>query len=398
MLTERQAIFVKYLVDQIGFSEGDFLQQYLNELVKQGHSLAHLAAFRATPSQVREYDESIQDFMRDKYTLRNGFLIPRELELIDLLLLERDIKKDRKFRERAIRTRGFSATDVANFTYCPVSFSLSRSFDIVKPISAEIGSFLHKQHRLARFVEQRIETKPIVKPEQVFRSQNIKIKNPAAQEMIDDLDTSYAVFLGSSDRKSGHSFFTSTNGQFFSQPDYIFFNNSTQNYFVVEEKFQWIPDGPSRRRSKDEAIKVHRKRNWLGFYESHINQLRSYLYGIPDYALAYGYLTYWEYTINAGQPSVEQCKVEKIASNEMKHREVIREIAKDILNVLRYHGGEFDIIKRTPSKCAGCVYGVLCGHKTGRFETFDYPYSKKHMRLEYVPFPEQLRKPKEDSD
>lgn len=54
--------------------------------------------------------------------------------------------------------------------------------------------------------------------------------------------------------------------------------------------------------------------------------------------------------------------------------------------------GDFDRNSMSPIKCAGCVQGVLCGHKTGKFDKFTYPYHRKYLQTKKVPFPEELKK------
>lgn len=396
-MSDRSAIFQKYLIDQIGFKQDAFLNEYLDKLAAHKHAYAHLAAHEALKHRNGQiyYPD---DHQYRKYVFRNGYFVPTKLNIIDLLLLERNVKKERKFTSRKAGNQGFSASDISNFTYCPVSFSIARSFQVIKPISAEIGSFLHDQHRLSQFVERRTTEDKVAKAEKDLKSRDILCKNKTSRELFDELSVSCAVFLGSTGQDTTPNYFTSSNGRYHGQPDYIFVNKNTGRYFVVEEKFQWIPKKPDRSMSQDDKDGVNRERKWQGFYDNHRNQLRSYLYGINDYSLEYGYLVYWEYVINEGQPVVEQCRVDRTRTSDAKNRDIIRKIAHQIHYVLRYHGGEFDVDNRSASKCAGCVYSILCGHKTGRFPTFNYPYSLDHMRLVYVPFPVELKQKRDDSD
>lgn len=46
------------------------------------------------------------------------------------------------------------------------------------------------------------------------------------------------------------------------------------------------------------------------------------------------------------------------------------------------------------NKCAACVVNKYCTHKTDKFDVLKIPYSKNDLLLNYVEFPEELKKDK----
>ena len=64
-------------------------------------------------------------------------------------------KAENLFKMVSIDKSTISATDIANYSYCPVSYAISKSFTIIKPITAQIGTDFHEQHRLSNFFELR---------------------------------------------------------------------------------------------------------------------------------------------------------------------------------------------------------------------------------------------------
>lgn len=175
-------------------------------------------------------------------------------------------------------------------------------------------------------------------------------------------------------------FFRSTKGNYVGQPDYIFKNNS-DNHFVVEEKFQYQYD------TSDESDKI-------SFHHNHINQTISYLHGIPDFNIQYGYLVYWKYNISDGRVNVHSCYVRKIVKSEVT-RVHITAVFVELKKFLESGVTDFDVAQRTANRCANCAVTVFCGHKTGSFDKLEIPYSKKYWKLKFVPFPKELIKPPE---
>jgi hypothetical protein len=131
---------------------------------------------------------------------------------------------------------------------------------------------------------------------------------------FDELSKSSIVFYGHDNEEN--RYFKSANENFIGQPDYIFKNDTTNDIFVVEEKFQFLPKDPSTfdysYYSDEEEQKIIKKRASKTFFSNHVNQLNSYIYGIGEYDIRYGYLVYWKYELEDGNPNIVACNVLRI--------------------------------------------------------------------------------------
>ena len=167
-------------------------------------------------------------------------------------------------------------------------------------------------------------------------------------------------------------------GDYVGQTDYIF-RNAQSSYFVIEEKFQY------------ESVNGYVDDEKRKFHANHVNQLISYLHGIADYPIDYGYLIYWKFDFDWGAPFVHSCFIKKITKSEATRKQIIAiyTILKNFLNTKTLN---FDVTKRNPKKCANCVSNLICGHKTGKFATLTFPYSLSYLNTQYVEFPKELKK------
>src|SRR5690606_12343253 len=89
---------------------------------------------------------------------------------------------------------------------------------------------------------------------------------------INTIKQSELVYADFKTKKS--KYFKGKNGVFVGKPDYIFKDNEGK-FFVVEEKYQY------------QAYSTGETPN---FYDNHINQLLSYIYGISRPSIDYGFL------------------------------------------------------------------------------------------------------------
>lgn len=211
---------------------------------------------------------------------------------------------------------------------------------------------------------------------------------------FDELSKSSIVFYGHDNKESKNKYFKSAKGNFVGQPDYIFKNDATNDFFVVEEKFQFLPKDTStfsyNYYSDEEKQKIIKKRESKTFFSNHVNQLSSYIYGIGEYDIKYGYLVYWKYELDNGDPNIVACNVLRIDKTD-KGRQQIRETFINLKNLITNKGGAFDINTRVPAKCASCVSNLLCGHKTGKFTSFSVPYSKEYLKVYFATYPDELK-------
>lgn len=329
-MSKRSSEYKKYLASQIGFKDDAFLSEYLNE------------------TSIEKLSEELN--------LRKGKI---------QLLPSTDFKK-------------ILATDIENFTYCPVAYSIGKTFVLPKSKEAETGTELHEEQLLV----EREQREPSLKQEARENysvsnfQQDRKTENYINEEnqfLFDDLQNSELIFPLEEDIEKGKDF---KNGNYTGKPDYIFRNKLTNTFFVVEEKFHFLASDGT-------------------FYPNHTNQLRSYLFGIKEFHLEYGYLVYWKYDWNhypdGIEPKIESCHVKKVERNE-EERQKLLQISGALRSFTESKALSFLQENRVSKKCANCVATSLCGHKTGRFKEVSLPYKLEWTKAYFAPFPESLLK------
>lgn len=392
-LSYKQELYKNYLIKKLGFNDDTFLEKYV--------SLLEIVSpkFKLLGKQIKIWNEEIQKFLPEKddpykkYIEKDKYFIPEKFNVIDLLNIELDIKKKSDYTAKKIQLNSISATDISNYTYCPVSFAISKSFELPKLESAILGTSEHERHRLINYLVPFKVTKYISAYMNPVEEEKILSFNPFLNDnnqlFFEELSKASIVFYGHDSKESQNKYFKSENGNFVGQPDYIFKNDTTNDIFVVEEKFQSLHKDSSY--TKEEEQSILKKRTSKAFYQNHINQLSSYIYGIGELDIRYGYLVYWKYEFENGTPNIVACNVLRI-DKTAAGRQQIKETFINIKNLITKKRGVFDINSRVPAKCANCVTNLLCGHKTGKFTSFSIPYSKDYLKVYFAKFPEELKK------
>lgn len=407
-MTELQNIYYNYLLAKLNFNKDEFFKGYIQELTKSCSRYRSLGAKKArydpkTKELLLPYDHDFK-----KYQLEGELLLPTSFSMIDYLHMECEIKRKRKYYTLKTDVKSVTASQISSFTYCPVSFSISRTFKVQKLISATVGESFHQQHRLLNYVQIDVgsgQCSTPAKPKNLISFKR-EIDSDAAA-LVEEIHDSVAVHVDNSESGQDAKVYTSKDGKYSGKPDYIFFNNKSKEYFVVEEKFQCIPKMPDaselkrwRYEHKSYAEEILRIRSDVDFFENHLNQLRSYIYGVKEFKLSHGYLVYWRYSIekatnheNKHTCKVEQVRAKKILRSDNSNRQKLVSVFKHIQSFLTKGEMEFNIeTQRNPNKCANCVVGYLCGHKTGRFSQVTAQYQEDFLKLTNVPFPEELKK------
>lgn len=365
-LTKRQKLLIDFLVKRIGFSVNDaFTKDFIDAFVKYSH-----------------FDEARKDSTGDGRIFKNFS--------IEKLTKEIEIRSDWNKYKKENLSNDIYATDIENYTFCPVAYSISKSFDVPQNIDAKTGEELHRKELFNDafnmlpsdygigkcFASQKTtRDKDVVKYdntdnlksiEQFFKYQN--------KQFYEDLRDSELIFpLEFLNEKK---VFRSKKGNFVGRPDYIFKNSVTGKFFVIEEKFRFY----------DYSLQPNN-----AFYKNHSNQLRAYIYCIDEFSIDYGYLVYWDFVFDYGVPVISEARVKRIEKNQ-RERKLLEDVYRKIQNTIRAKGGNFINDYRNPQKCAKCGTSIFCGHKTGKFKTYDFPYSYKHLKLKNVSYPEELRK------
>lgn len=408
-LSSKQKLFLNYLLERLHFPVDKFREQYLEHLATHYEEFLNLAAIPIKRNTKTGEIVFPKDHGFKKYDERDGRLVPTRFNIIDLLMLECNIKRKRKFKALKPSEMSISATDISQFTFCPVAWSIAKTYELPKLMSTRLGASMHEQYKLLHFVRLRKPEGIDTTAEQNLQRHVTKLDcDSDGRELLRDLTDSVAIFVGTTRDGEERKYFIGKDNRYIGQPDYIFYNARTKKYFVVEEKFHMIPRPPRRDLPAGwradhgyDPDAIDRVRQQTIFYENHLNQLRSYVHAIQEFKPLYGYLVYWRYFLadrdsGTEKPDraihIEQLRARKVSGSSDFDRNALKKVYVDIKRSMQNAGDKFDPKHRSPSKCAGCVQSVLCGHKTGRFDSFTYPYDQKYLNLKRVPFPEELRR------
>lgn len=368
-LTDRKSIYFKYLIKRIGFSDNEFSKNYLIELNKNIFKFKFIDSIPLETQNIESDDEYFV-IGNKYYIIKNDIFVPIKFDIIDYLTKEYSIKKNKiiKYRKNS-NPKIISATDLANFVYCPVSFSINKTFITSKIEATHNGVFLHEQARILNYYKNIDEEKIDYDSSNVIDDSFIDNLNKL---FIEDVRNSTLIFSGHN-LQDNEKYFISNKGTYAGQPDYIF-KNQKNDFYVVEEKYQLNNDNSSDH-----------------FYKNHIMQLISYLHAIPNYYFKYGYLVYWKYNNDYGDLKITSLKVNKIEKTENSKIYLIKEF-NNLKNFIKSGVLSFDTNNLNHKKCANCVLNLYCGHKTAKFDKITYPYSENFLKTYYVKFPENLRK------
>ncbi len=353
--SKRQYLFAVYLLKQFGIEDSIFIEKSLHY-----YAMAY--------GYYRQYESGTFFNTSDS---------------IEQLLLEKTIRKERKkIQQKEIDKKHFNATDLANFTFCPVSFAINYSFVIEHPTGkkyADIGTELHNKLNLIKRVEKYEKTKSI--EHSIFNHPEIlKVLNSK-------------VIYNGHNRESKQCFFNEAT-KIACDPDYIFLDNKNE-FFVVEEKYHYYKD-PKKATYNEKWLEwngyydtgenmTERVENWENFnpifFKNHQIQVIAYLKNITKYTLKYGYLVYWYYDINeASEPYIHKVGVKKLVLDNYTES-LYKQTTVSINNFTTATTQVFDTESINPNKCAGCVVNKYCGHKNKRYTEFTLPY-----KLDYLTF------------
>lgn len=367
MFSEKQNIFAQYLLKKIGYVNSDLIKTYLIKLES---------------IYGKYYKEWRKETYPSGYERHYWVLGYSNSECIDELLKEIEIKKNLGsiILKNIPEKTSISATDISSFNFCPVSFSISKSFEIEHPTNEDkrvIGINLHETLRL---VDKKLPSNG--KESDFFHSvvlENEKIKKIKNCELI----------------FSGHSkenfYFINKEQNYVGQPDYIF-KDTNNKYFVVEEKFKYLNNYIDDESFEYENIIANRERIKNYFFENHILQLQSYIENIKEYNIDYGVLIYWFYDFYDGIPNVHSVSLKIIKKGD--NSELLKKATNDLKDFIK--NKSIDLINQiNPNKCAACSVNKYCAHKTNELKNLTIPYNCYFMKLKFIDFPKELKK---DSD
>ena len=357
--TSRQWLYVKFMMKKIGFTNDEIISVYLRH-----HEKIYSTWYTTTNKygvEQRHYDIS---------------------NCIEMLKDEIELKKNKKnIKLKEITDNRFAATDLSNFVYCPVSYSIGKTFEITNPsgqLYTEIGLKLHEQLRLLN------KQVPYYLKEDNYYSDDEVAEN----ELIKKIKQSEIIFAGHTNKQK---VFVNREENFVGQPDYIF-RDKEGKYFVVEEKFHYLKS--KNHVSWEEQPNLYESLT-NKFFDNHRIQLISYVKNIKDYPISYGYLIYWYYDMNEvriasakyeDMPQIHDIRIKKIVLNQPE-LEFYDSTKYKINDLLKNKGQIFDKGNLNPNKCAACVVSKYCSHKSGRLNNYSLPHSLSDINLYYAKYP-----------
>lgn len=368
--SKKQNLFLDYLLGKIGFQKEVLIFKYKAKL----------------ESIYGKYHKEWRTVTYDSgYTKEQYYYRYSNSECIEEVLKEIDIKKSLgsisllDFNENS----KISATDLSSFDFCPASFAINKSFVIEHPTGEDKRVIGVNFHETLRLIDKKI---PSEFDESDFVEYDVRENNTIKK--IKDCEL---IFSGHTKEKI---VFENKSKNFIGQPDYIF-KDPNGKYFVVEEKFKYLNSYYNPDDYQAEEIEKSRQKIKSTFFSNHIVQLASYLDFIKEYDLDYGILIYWFYDFNDNRPFVHS-----VSTKVIKKREYSQLLEKTLSNINQFRESKEIDFKNSvnPNKCGACVVNKYCAHKTDELNTLKIPYNRYDLKLKFVAFPEELKKPKDKDE
>ncbi|GAA4463594.1 hypothetical protein GCM10023189_41800 [Nibrella saemangeumensis] len=353
--TSKQSIFIKYLLKRLGFGSNKSEETYCYE-----------------------YIEKLKGILK------------KEENLIDVLLRDYNTKKYiQQIPLKQFSASYLTASDLAEYVFCPVAFSINKTYETKSNIESDIGLIMHDERVLLSYLEKDVIGATGSGISQRFKERNGVI-NSSNQAFFTEIENSTLLYSGHSENRVPY---INKDKNFTGQPDYVF-RNSKGKIFIVEEKYH-------------EGL-----REKTNFYNNHKIQLASYIYLLNQIGADYGYLVYWSYyrktyytntnynTIN-NQPvkqwiGVNKCDVMILRKNDNVESFLERTL-NNVKSFVDVKSTIFELNSLNINKCVSCAYTNYCGHKTKRFTKITLPYIKDFTKLMFVPYPEELKKQDKDN-
>ncbi len=371
--SEKQQAYVNYLLTRLGFRFGGELDEYIEKLASVARIHRNIRAIWPVAGDEGNNPPDYYWWDGEKY-------LPERYTLVDFLIDEYNLKRKKEYEiNRNIRDH-ISATDLSDFTFCPIGFSIGKSFETTRLTTAETGIKLHENCRLGKRMDLEFE-KPDDRPVDSEDKED-KISSHIDEEneaFFNEIRTSELIYSGHSSNSESKKFFRNEELNFLGQPDYVF-RNARGEVFIVEEKF-----------------KREKHNGFDAFFRNHKVQLASYIYYLNHFNAKYGYLVYWMYDYADYGISYDRCKVLKL----------IRSDGTSSFLKSAYEGVKsfkqnrfYDLSNRMLylKKCASCVYCMYCGHKNGRKKQVTLPYQRSFHDLFPAVYPEILKRKDQDEN
>lgn len=233
-----------------------------------------------------------------------------------------------------LKKQTHSATDLASFTFCPVSYVLAQTYDLnfSEQENIYVGQKEHDKKRL-------LNIGTIV----ISPSYPRITKNETFGQLVSRIRSSDCLFNGHGNKLEKP--FYSKNKKLSSIPDYVF--QDKNGIFIVEEKYTF---------KKPEQVK--------NLYDNHKIQALTYLYGLEDFKPSAAYVCYWFIEKEDDNYKILEAKAFGLVKSDENKQTLLK--AYYYVEALQNRESlPFSPHQINHSKCVRCNYFPYCDYKAG---------------------------------
>lgn len=253
--------------------------------------------------------------------------------------------------KKSFRKETHSATDLANFVFCPASYSINQTYhiNIDEEENIFIGTQEHEKQHL-KTLSKRMKTGNYKFDSYTADATkfNVEIKRILNAKCISEghNEINPIIYYSKQKKLSGI-------------PDYIF--QDDLGNFAVEEKFTF--------KDYDKIT---------GLYENHKMQALVYLYGLDEFKFDEVYVLYWFITKSesrvskSGEIEVVNYRLFKITKTS-ENRNSLISVFNELENIQNRVAYTFPANRINYNKCIRCNYFPYCEYKKGRKSVIKLP-------------------------
>jgi CRISPR/Cas system-associated exonuclease Cas4 (RecB family) len=246
----------------------------------------------------------------------------------------------------------FTATNLADFTFCNASYVLNAMYKIIFPQEHRDAKMVGEEAHTQNYLEQNLEH---------YRHRyNIVMRTNTHLQSVQRnaflrLSSGKLVFSGHTDTEK--KIFYSKNKKLCGIPDYIY-KDENQQQFAVEEKFTF-----------QDVSTLNQP------FPNHKMQALVYLYGLDGENFTNVYLLYWQL---AGNEVNSEVKVNKFTIFNIEKSDANKRLLLDTFNGMNeLHNQKqmpFDTNQVNFNKCQKCDLFAVCDYRKNKRNVLDFDY------------------------
>lgn len=261
-------------------------------------------------------------------------------------------------------------SDLGDFEFCPVSYSISETFNIPNNETWQkdewLGEKKHLIHRYSDFKKNKSFN-------EAFKDSTIQINQTLQNDFSKFFNSE--LLLNNYDG-SNTTYYSNPTNTIRGVPDYVFKDQSGKS-FVVIEKFTKKTSEEITTAFSNDLVKIY----------GYINELTTL-------KLSYGFLIYWYWDledIHDDQGRVKKkIRVKAYKIFEIKNTTQEKEHLRNTINKVQSfkQSKQFSVDGNRishPNKCLNCSVVTHCCHKTGKFNLVRLPYNFNEFAISKEP-------------